>query len=81
MNFGPNNKRGAEKLPQQPNKGKAKMRDFYDVTWTETVELRHVVTVEASSEAEAIMIVEAKEGLEPQNKPLEPRKPQRKVIR
>ena len=57
------------------------MKNLYDVTWTETVELTHVVTVEASSEAEAIMIVEAKEGLEPQNKPLEPREPQRKVIR
>lgn len=54
---------------------------FYDVTWTETVELTHVVTVEASSEAEAIMIVEEEEGLKPQNKPLEPRTPQRKVVR
>ncbi len=57
------------------------MKNLYDVTWTETVELTHVVTVEASSEAEAIMIVEEEEGLEQQNKPLEPREPQRKVIR
>ena len=57
------------------------MKSFYQVTWSENVELTYSVIVEAESEAQAIMIVEASESSEAENKPVEERKPQRKVIR